>query len=76
LIIVDALRHVGPNAPADRIRAYIEQLHGFAGTNGLYDFRNGGRRGLGLSSAVVSRWSVAKSEFDPVSNSGGLPLTQ
>ena len=74
LIVIDALKHLGTSASAAQIHAYIEQLHGFAGVNGLYDFRDGSQRGLGLSSAVIVQWSPAKSTFVAVSSGGGLPL--
>jgi branched-chain amino acid transport system substrate-binding protein len=39
------LRHTGPNPTAERVRAYIANLHGFAGINGIMDFRDGQQRG-------------------------------
>lgn len=41
MLLVDALRHVGTDASATQIRDYLEQLHGFVGINGVYDFRDG-----------------------------------
>src|ERR1700733_13160623 len=52
LIAVDALRHVGTNATPEAVRAYIEGLHGWAGINGLYDFRDGSQRGLAENTAI------------------------
>jgi branched-chain amino acid transport system substrate-binding protein len=74
LIVIDALKHLGTGATAAQIHAYIEALHGFAGVNGLYDFRDGSQRGIGLSSAVIVQWSPAKSTFVAVSSGGGIPL--
>lgn len=74
LIVIDALKHLGTGATAAQIHDYIEHLHGFAGVNGLYDFRDGSQRGLGLSSAVIVRWDPAKSTFVAASSGGGAPL--
>ncbi len=45
-----------PSATGDRLHAYLEQLHGFVGINGAFDFRNGKQRGLTLDSAILVRW--------------------
>jgi branched-chain amino acid transport system substrate-binding protein len=63
LIYVDALRHLGPDAKAADIRDYIENLHGFAGICGLYDFRGGNQRGLTADNVLVLRWDNAKSDW-------------
>jgi branched-chain amino acid transport system substrate-binding protein len=60
LIVVDALRHLGPNASAKQVHDYIEQLHGLAGTNGYYDFRTGDQRGLNPNDTIVVEWNRAK----------------
>jgi branched-chain amino acid transport system substrate-binding protein len=60
LVVVDALRKAGPDASAAQLHAYIEQMHGFAGTNGFYDFRNGDQRGLNLDQVIMTVWSPAK----------------
>jgi len=74
LIVVDALRHAGPTASADAVRAYVEALHGFAGINGLYDFRDGSQRGLAENTAIVVRWDAATATMSGVSKPGGAPL--
>lgn len=56
LIVIDALRHVGLGATAEQLHAYIEGLHGFAGISGIYDFRDGGNRGVSAADAFVMRW--------------------
>lgn len=60
LILVSALRALGPDAGAAQIHAYIENLRGFAGTNGSYDFRSGDQRGLNEDDAIVTVWSPEK----------------
>lgn len=74
MILVDALRHLGPDANATQIRDYIENLHGFAGINGLYDFRNGSQRGLGINAEMVIRWDPPTKHWIPVSGPGGSRL--
>jgi branched-chain amino acid transport system substrate-binding protein len=74
LLIVDALRHAGPTPSADAVRAYLEGLHGFAGINGLYDFRDGSQRGLAENTAIVVRWNASTATMSGVSKPGGAPL--
>ena len=73
-IVVDALRHLPENASAADLKNYIEQLHGFAGTDSLLDFRDGSQRGVPQSAVVIVRWLPAKGDFAPVSQPGGPPL--
>jgi len=74
LIVIDALRHLGTSAAPEQIRRYIANLHGFAGVNGIYDFRRGDQRGLDPSTSVVVRWDPTLDTFVTVSQPGGLPL--
>ena len=74
LITVAALRHVGVNATAATLHAYLESSHGLAGTNGIYDFRAGDQRGVGLTSLVIAKWIPAKKTWATVSHPGGKPL--
>lgn len=62
-IIVDALRALGPDASAPAIRDYIEKIHDWPGTQGMYDFRDGSQRGLGPSALVIDRWDPAGKQF-------------
>jgi branched-chain amino acid transport system substrate-binding protein len=59
LIVVSALRALGPDAKATQIHDYIENLHDFAGANGYYDFRTGDQRGLTGNDIVMARWNPA-----------------
>jgi branched-chain amino acid transport system substrate-binding protein len=74
LIIVSALRKLGPGAKADQIHRYIESLRGFAGTSGIYDFTTGDQRGLGLRDVIVTRWMPSKRIWAAVSDAGGSAL--
>ena len=74
LIVIDALRKIGPNANATQLRDYLETLHGYQGIAGTYDFRDGSQRGLGPENALIMRWDGDKSDFVSVSKAGGVPL--
>jgi hypothetical protein len=69
--MIDAFRHVGVEATSAQIHDYIENLHGFAGINGMYDYRNGDQRGLEDASVKVFRWDAVTKSFVPVSQAGG-----
>jgi branched-chain amino acid transport system substrate-binding protein len=58
-IVVSALRALPPNPTADQLRAYLLQLHGFAGLSGVYDFRSGDQHGLTDTTAFpLLRWDA------------------
>lgn len=71
LIVIDALRRLGTDATADALHRYIEGLHGWAGIDGLYDFRDGSQRGIGQNAMVIYRWEPADNRFVVVSKPGG-----
>jgi branched-chain amino acid transport system substrate-binding protein len=74
MIVADALRAVGPDASASAIRAHIASVHDYWGVDGLYDFRTGDQRGLGLSDVLMYQWIKDQREWHPVSLGGGAPL--
>lgn len=74
LVVVDALRHLGTGTSAQALRDYLETFHGYAGTIGIFDFRDGNQRGVGMSSVVVVRWSPEKKSWSTVSAIGGKAL--
>jgi branched-chain amino acid transport system substrate-binding protein len=76
MIVIDALRKLGPDATAVQLRDYIAQLKGFAGIDGIYDFTREAQRGLNLENAVVTLWDPAKKSWIPVSAPTGVPLKQ
>ena len=73
-VVIDALRHTGPNPDAKAVHDYIESLYGFAGSDGMIDYRAGDQRGVTLSSLVVARWDQAKQTWTTMSQPGGKPL--
>ncbi len=74
MIVVDALRKLGPDATAAQLHAYLSGLNGYAGVNGPYDFNRFPQRGLGENSALVVRWDTGRGEAAAVSRFGGEPL--
>lgn len=74
LIVVSALRKLGTGATAAQIHEYIENLRGFPGILGVYDFTTGDQRGLTQRDLTIMRWDKAKSAWIAVSRPGGEPL--
>jgi branched-chain amino acid transport system substrate-binding protein len=76
MIVVDALRHLGPEASAKQLRDYIGALKGYAGVDGLYDFVKSPQRGLDVQDAVVTLWNPTRQSWELVSKPTGVPLDQ
>jgi branched-chain amino acid transport system substrate-binding protein len=74
MILIDALRRLGPDVTADRLRDHLAHLKDFAGANGTYDFEKEPQRGLTVENAVVTRWSRASKRWDVVAKPTGVPL--
>jgi branched-chain amino acid transport system substrate-binding protein len=74
MIVIDALRKLGPQASAQQVRDHISRLKGYAGVNGIYDFENVPQRGLNELTSVVTVWNAAKRSWDVVSKPSGIPL--
>jgi hypothetical protein len=49
----------------------LSGLHGWAGINGIYDFRDGTQHGVGQNAIMMCRWNLETSTFSPVSKRGG-----
>jgi hypothetical protein len=71
MIIVSALRKLGPDATAAQVHDYMENLRGWIGINGAYDFVAVPQRGLGLGSVVITRWNAGNERWEAVSKGGG-----
>ena len=67
LMMVAALRKYGPNATAVQVHDYMENLRGFVGINGSYDFVSIPQRGLGLGAVVITRWNAATERWEAAS---------
>ncbi len=76
VIVVNALRKLGPGATATQLRDYLQNLSGFAGIDGMHDFKTSPQRGLDVSDALVTLWTPAKDTWVPVSKPGGTPIGQ
>jgi branched-chain amino acid transport system substrate-binding protein len=63
MLMIDALRHVGTNASADQLHAYLENLKGWNGIEGTYDFTTHDQRGLGQPAVALFRYDQVKGEF-------------
>lgn len=62
-ITIAALRALPAGATGDQLHDYIENMHGFAGLWGTYDFRTGDNYGLTGDDDPFVRWDVAHSEW-------------
>ncbi len=74
MLVIDALRKLGPDTSADKLREYMSHLKGYAGINGFYDFEKVPQRGLDEEACVVTRWDPAKNTWVIVSKPAGAPL--
>ena len=71
MLVIDALKHLGPNATAPQIRSYLAGVKGYAGIDGRYDFKAVPQRGIDDSDAWVMHWNAAKHALDILSGPGG-----
>ena len=71
MLLIHALRALGSSATAQQLRNYVVNLHGWAGINGIYDFRDGLQRGVGPRAILMVRWDKARGEFLPMSRPAG-----
>jgi branched-chain amino acid transport system substrate-binding protein len=74
LLVVSALKKLGPTATAEQVRDYLSKLKGFAGINGTYDFTKVPQRGLDESNVVVTQWDKTADNWTVVSKPRGIPL--
>ena len=72
MIVASTMQHLGPDATAQQARQYINTLHSYTGINGIYDFRDGEQRGIGINSIVIDRWEPDKTRFVAVSKAGAF----
>ncbi|MDB5405925.1 MAG: receptor ligand binding region family protein [Rhodospirillales bacterium] len=76
LLVVDAIRKLGPAATAVQVRDDLAKLQGFPGINGVYDFPRIPQRGLDERDAVVTLWDPGQKTWKVVSKPTGIPLEQ
>lgn len=73
MIVLNGFKQIGFDATAQQMHDYIEQLHGWIGINGTYDFLNYVQRGMGQNSVLVTHWDSQRHDFIAVSRPGGTP---
>lgn len=73
LLMIDVLRHVGFNATASDTRQYLNSVSGWAGLNGIYDFKRVPQRGVGPDYLYMVDWNKTTHSFSAVSGPGGIP---
>jgi hypothetical protein len=71
LLLIRMLNVLGPSATAEQLRDHVVNLHGWVGINGVYDYRDGLQRGVGINSLMISRYDNEKQEFVPASRAAG-----
>ena len=74
LLVLDAYRKLGFDATSAQIHEYLENLRGWVGSDGTYDFHAIPQRGVGSGSIVITRWDAANQSWLGVSKPGGEPL--
>ena len=74
MVVIDALRKLGTDVSAEKLRDYLSSSHGFTGIYGVYDFRDQDQRGLTKNVVVMARWDQSKATWVPISKPGGAPL--
>jgi len=73
-IVTSALQKLGVDPGAAQLRDYVNNLQGWTGINGEYNFHTYPQRGIGIDSVVVVRWDPAKEVGIPLSQPGGALL--
>jgi hypothetical protein len=56
------------------VRSYIEQLKGYDGISGSYDFTDGTQRGVSQKDILIVRWDRSASQWQKASAFGGDPI--
>ena len=72
MIVLDAYRALGPDASAAQFQRYFQQFHGWVGITGVYDFRDGSQRGVGVNAGIIARWDARKNDFVAITRLGGF----
>jgi branched-chain amino acid transport system substrate-binding protein len=73
MLVIDAFRKLGPDATAEQVHGYLENLKGWSGICGPYDFtdKDAAQRGIGEQASIVYRWDVPKDGWIVVSKPAG-----
>lgn len=76
MLLVDAIKKLGPDVTASALHAYLVKLQGWVGADGRYDFVANPQRGVGGNNVVMVRWDAQQGKAAAVSNFGGEPLAK
>jgi branched-chain amino acid transport system substrate-binding protein len=71
LLAIDVVRTLGPRATSAQAREYLSNVHGWVGTDGVYDFKGYPQRGIGANAVLIMAWDKTKHTFVPASRRGG-----
>jgi branched-chain amino acid transport system substrate-binding protein len=71
MLVVDALRHAGPDTSAAKLHDYIENQHDWAGIAGTYYFRDHSQRGITENALQIYGWDAAHDAFVVASREAG-----
>jgi branched-chain amino acid transport system substrate-binding protein len=74
LIVVAALRKLGPKATDVQVRDYIDNITDFAGIGGIYNFKENTERGLGDNRSTVVSYDAKDKRWVWMAKPGGEPL--
>ena len=74
MLVVDALRRIGPSATAEQVRDFILHAHGWVGINGVYDYASGDQHGIGENAVAIARWDARQGTWIGVSRPRGYLL--
>lgn len=74
MLVISALRKIGPDATAAQVRNYLANIQGVAGVDGIYNFKNVPQRGLNATSVYITQWKPGRHKWIVVSKPGGAPL--
>jgi branched-chain amino acid transport system substrate-binding protein len=66
MIVIDALRALGPGATAENVHQYLERQRSWTGVQGVYNFSTGDQAGIGESGAALFRYAPAKGNWELV----------
>ncbi len=74
MLVVEALRKLGPGVTSAKLRDYLVNVRGWVGVNGPYEFPcEPAARGR-EANVVVVRWDAPANTAVAVSKAGGAPL--
>ncbi len=63
MILVQALRSIGPDATAEQVHDYLVKIRNWPGDIGFYDFVHFPQRGLDHNAAGIYQWNPGKGQF-------------